>query len=255
MISFSLSALDGYIAQFFFPFVRIMALISVAPVLGNRSIPARVKVALAVLITVAAAPLLPAAYDYPVDSYKGYLTIGREVLIGVAMGLTVRFIFAAIEMGGEITGLQMGLSFAGYIDPSSGSNNTAVSSYFGIMAVLIFLSINGHLLLISGVVESFQRIPIGLSADSVMMAKKLVMMGAQIFSVALSIALPIIVVLLVVNLGLGLMSRIAPQLNVFAVGFPITLTVGLCSILLMLPYMERPLRVLLEHGAAAISRF
>ncbi len=255
MFSFTQADLDGYIAQFFFPFVRIMAMMAVVPVLGNRAIPARVKVALAVLITIAAAPMLPQSYSAPVDSYLGYLTIGREILIGAAMGLTVRLIFAAIEMGGEIAGLQMGLSFAGYIDPSSGSNNTAVSSYFGIIAVLLFLSINGHLLLISGVVNSFQYIPIGAGADLVGIFKSVAQMGSKIFSVALSISLPIIVTLLVVNLGLGIMSRIAPQLNVFAVGFPISLTVGLCAVLFLLPYMERPLRILLEQNTSMLGRF
>lgn len=255
MFTFTQAALDGYIAQFFFPFVRIMAMMAVVPVLGNRAIPARVKVALAVLITIAAAPMLPESYSTPVDSYLGYVTIGREILIGVAMGMTVRLIFAAIEMGGEIAGLQMGLSFAGYIDPSSGSNNTAVSSYFGIIAVLLFLSINGHLLLISGVVNSFQHIPVGAGADVIGISKTIAQMGVKIFSVALSIALPIIVTLLVVNLGLGIMSRIAPQLNVFAVGFPISLTVGLCAVLFLLPYMERPLRILLEHSTTMLGRF
>ncbi|MCA2997448.1 MAG: flagellar biosynthetic protein FliR [Rhodocyclaceae bacterium] len=255
MFTFTQAALDGYIAQFFFPFLRIMAMMAVVPVLGNRAIPARVKIALAVLITITSAPLLPEQqYSAPVDSYLGYATIGREILIGAAMGFTVRLIFAAIEMGGEIAGLQMGLSFAGYIDPSSGSNNTSVSSYFGIMAVLLFLSINGHLLLISGVVNSFQYIPVGTGADLLGISKNITQMGAKIFSVALSISLPIIVTLLVVNIGLGIMSRIAPQLNVFAVGFPISLAVGLCAILLLLPYMERPLRILLEQSTSMLSR-
>jgi flagellar biosynthetic protein FliR len=254
VISFSQAALDAYIAQFFFPFARIMALLAVAPVLGNRSVPARVKIALGVLVTLSAAPLLPTTYPVAVDSYMGYLTVGREVMLGIAMGLTVRMIFAAIEMGGEVAGLQMGLSFAGYIDPSSGSTNNAVSSFFGIIAVLLFLSLNGHLLLISGVVDSFQRLPIG-GGDTTAVSKSLVAMGAQIFSVALSISLPIIVVLLVVNLGLGIMSRIAPQLNVFAVGFPISLSVGLSAVLLLLPYLERPLRILMEQSTSAIGRF
>jgi flagellar biosynthetic protein FliR len=254
VFSFTQAALDGHIAQFFFPFVRIMAMMAIVPVLGNRAIPARLKVALAALITMAAAPLLPQDYPVPIDSYQGYLIVGREILIGAAMGLTVRLIFAAIEMGGEIAGLQMGLSFAGYIDPSSGSNNTAVSSYFGIIAVLLFLSINGHLLLISGLVNSFQHIPIGGGADLIGISKSIAHMGAKIFSVALSISLPIIVTLLVVNLGLGIMSRIAPQLNVFAIGFPISLTVGLCAVLFLLPYMERPLRILLEQSTGMLGR-
>jgi flagellar biosynthetic protein FliR len=254
VFTFTQAALDGYIAQFFFPFLRIMAMMAVVPVLGNRAIPARVKIALSVLIAITSAPLLPEQYSAPVDSYLGYATIGREILIGAAMGFTVRLIFAGIEMGGEIAGLQMGLSFAGYIDPSSGSNNTAVSSYFGIMAVLLFLSINGHLLLISGVVNSFQHIPVGAGDDLLGISKAITQMGAKIFSVALSISLPIIVTLLVVNIGLGIMSRIAPQLNVFAVGFPISLAVGLCAVLLMLPYMERPLRILLEQSTSMLSR-
>ncbi len=254
MISFSQATLEGYIADFFIPFVRIMALIAVAPVLGNRAIPARVKIALGVLVTLSAAPLISAGAKIPLDSFIGFMAIGREILIGVAMGLSVRLIFAAIEMAGEVAGLQMGLSFAGYIDPSTGGTNNAVGSFFGIMAVLLFLSLNGHLLLLSGVIESFERLPIG-SGNAAQISKSLVSAGSQIFSAALSISLPIIVVLLIANLGLGIMSRIAPQLNVFAVGFPISLTIGLTSILLLLPYLERPMRILLEHSTLSLGRF
>lgn len=254
MISFSHAALQSYIADFFLPFARIMALIAVAPVLGNRAIPARVKIALGVLVTVSVAPILDMASTIPLDSFMGFLAIGREILIGVAMGLSVRLIFAAIEMGGEIAGLQMGLSFAGYIDPSTGSTSNAVSSFFGIMAVLLFLSLNGHLLLLSGVIESFQRLPIG-GGDATLISKALVAAGSQIFSAALSISLPIIVVLLILNLGLGIMSRIAPQLNVFTVGFPISLSIGLAALAVLLPYLERPMRILLEHSTAVLGRF
>jgi flagellar biosynthetic protein FliR len=254
LISFSQATLEGYITDFFLPFARIMALIAVAPVLGNRSVPARIKIALGVLVTLAAAPVLPMEGRVPLDSFAGFLAIGREILIGVAMGLSVRVIFAAIEMGGEVAGLQMGLSFAGYIDPSTGNTSNAVSSFFGIMAVLLFLSLNGHLLLLSGVIESFQRLPIG-GGDTVLISKALVNAGSQIFAAALSVSLPIIVVLLILNLGLGIMSRIAPQMNVFAVGFPISLSIGLSALVLLLPYLERPMRILLEHSTSALGRF
>ncbi len=252
MVSISTAQFDFWIAQFFWPMVRILAMIAVAPMLGNRSIPIRVKVALAILVTIVAAPSLPPAPVTAIDSYPGFLQIAREILIGVSLGFAVRVVFAAVEMAGELVGLQMGLSFAGYIDPTSGGAANVISRYFGTIAVLLFLSINGHLLLIYGVIESFQTIPITLDGDVLLQGKRLLALGAELFRIALTIALPFVILLLMVNLAMGVMSRVAPQLNIFAVGFPVTLTVGMTALLLILPYLANPMTAALEKSIAVM---
>ena len=252
MIALDLAQIDLTIAQFFLPFVRILALIAVVPVLGNRAIPARLKVGLAALITVASAPLLPPPTAIAVDSWLGFVLVAREVMIGIALGLMVRIIFAAIELAGDIIGLQMGLSFAGYVDPGS-SSGTAVAAFLRTIAVLLFLSIDGHLLLVIGVTESFERIPIALDNASFLQARKLLALASQMFVIALSLALPIIVILLIANLGLGVISRVAPQLNMFAVSFPLTLFVGLGALMLVMPYLASPLVKVMERGVSWIA--
>jgi flagellar biosynthetic protein FliR len=250
MISISLDQLNALISQFFWPFVRILGMIMVAPSLGDRSVPARVKIALAALIAIVAIPVLPPHPVVTLDSYAGFALVAHETLIGISLGFAVRIVFAAIETGGELVGLQMGFSFAGYFDPGSGGETNAISSYLGTLATLLFLAINGHLLMIYGVIESFHRLPIELADGSLLTIKHVLAMGSDLFAIALSIALPFIVLLLVINLGMGVMSRVAPQLNVFALGFPITLTVGMTALALILPYLERPLTHALERSVA-----
>jgi len=253
MISFSLAQLDGYLAQLILPFVRILALITVVPVLGNRSVPARVKIALAALITVVAVPSLPLPSVVSLDSAPGMMLLVREFIIGISLGFAVRVVFAAVEMCGELIGLQMGLSFAGYFDPNTGSG-TATSAYLRTIAILMFLAVNGHLLMIAGIVDSFERIPIALDGASVLQAKRAVALGTQLFSLALSLSLPVIVVLLIANVGLGVMSRVAPQLNIFEVSFPLTLLTGFATLALILPYLGNPLVSAMQRSAGLLMR-
>lgn len=248
MIELTSTQADAWLGQFFWPMIRILALIAVAPVLGNRVVPARVKIGLAILIAVVASPVLPAPPKVSIDSYAGFALIARELLIGISLGFAVRVVFAAIEMAGEIVGLQMGLSFAGYIDPVSGGTGNVISRFFGTISVLMFLAINGHLLIVYGVIESFTVIPISLDGSFLTEGRRVASMGADLFRIALTIALPFILLMLLVNLAMGVMSRVAPQLNVFAIGFPITLTVGLVGMVLLLPYLANPIQIALERS-------
>jgi flagellar biosynthesis protein FliR len=246
MVEISSSQFDVWLSQFFWPLVRILALIAVAPVLGNRAVPVRVKVGLAIMITICASPVLPAPPRIAIDSYAGFALLAREILIGISLGFAVRIVFAAIEMAGELVGLQMGLSFAGYIDPVAGGTGNVISRFFGTISVLMFLAINGHLLIIYGVIESFNALPISLDGSYLTEGRRLALAGADLFRIALTIALPFVLLMLLVNLAMGVMSRVAPQLNVFAIGFPITLTVGLVGLVLILPYLANPITVALE---------
>ena len=247
MITFTEAQLLAWITPLLWPFIRALALFSVMPVLGSRTVPARVRIALAAFIALAAQPSMPQPPLVPLDSPQAFLLVAQQVLIGAALGFVVRIVFAALEFAGEIVGLQMGLNFAGFFDPVSASAGTATSRFFGTTIAWLFIVINGHLLVIAALVDSFTAFPVGPEPLAFVAATLPHRWGAEIFSIGLWIALPMVTMLLFVNLVLGAISRVAPQINVFAIGFPLTLSVGLLGMLLTLPAMNGPFVAALER--------
>ena len=158
--------------------------------------------------------------------------------------------FSAIELAGEIVGLQMGLNFAGFFDPMTASQTTATSRFFGAIVGWLFIVINGHLLIIAALVNSFNAFPVSGEPFAFLRQTLPHQWGAMIFATGLWIALPMVAMLTFVNLVLGVISRVAAQINVFAIGFPITLGVGLIGILLTLPLMQQPFTMALERMLA-----
>jgi len=251
MLSVTSAQLSAWLAAFAWPLARILALIASAPVIGNPSVPARVKIGLALLITILVAPLAPAAPGIDPASASGLLILAQQVLIGLAMGFAMNVVFHAAEMAGEFIGLQMGLGFATLYDASIPGLIPVIGQYLGIVVSLAFLGVDGHLLLISTLVESFQVLPLApLSAPTGMRA--LLQWGGSIFSYALALALPLLAALLITNLGLGVLTRAAPQLNIFAVGFPLTILIGLLGLTLLLPYFAPALERMFVDGLAAM---
>ena len=251
MLNLSFTAWSGLIDQLWWPLVRILGLMSVAPVLGHRALPVRIKLALGMLVALTVAPVLPAHPPVAIDSLPGFVLAAQEATIGLALGFAVRIVFAAVETAGELVGLQMGLSFAGYFDPGGSGGGNVISSWLSTTAALLFLSINGHLLLIAGVVESFYAMPIASPIAS-LQPMRIVMLGAELFRIALSLSLPFVALLLLVNLSMGVVSRVAPQINIFAVGFPVTMIVGLTALATILPYLEGPLVHAMERSIAVM---
>jgi len=195
----------------------------------------------------AAQPSLPAIPEVALDSPLAALLVAQQVIIGVSLGFAVRLVFAAIEFAGEIIGLQMGLNFAGFFDPLSASTATAASRFFGTTVAWLFIVANGHLLVIAALVHSFTVFPVGPEPFAFLHQVQPHRWGAEIFSTGLWIALPLVTMLLFVNLVLGAISRVASQINIFAIGFPITLGVGLLGLLLTLPALNTPFMMTLER--------
>jgi flagellar biosynthetic protein FliR len=252
VISFSEAQLLEWINPLIWPFLRVLALFSALPVLGQRTVPARVRVALSFFIAVASQASLPAMPVVPLDSPLAFVLVAQQIVIGLTLAFAVRIVFAAVEFAGELIGLQMGLNFAGFFDPASGGQTTATSRFFGTMVAWLFIVINGHLLIIDAVVQSFRVFPVGPEPFAFVRALQPQVWGTEVFSIGLWIALPLIGMLLFVNLVLGVISRVASQMNVFSIGFPITLGVGLVGILLTLPLMQAPFIMALER---MLSRF
>ena len=250
MLTFSEAQLMAWITPLLWPFIRVLALFTTAPVLSQRNVPLRVRVGLAFLITVCAQASLPEMPAIALDSSQAFLVVLQQVLIGVTLGFAARIVFAAIEFAGELVGLQMGLNYAGFFDPTSGSQGNAVGSFFGITVSWLFIIINGHLLLIMALVQSFNAFPVGPEPFAFLRALQPQVWGAEVFKLGLWIALPMITMLLFVNLVLGVISRVSQQMNIFAIGFPVTLSVGLLGVLLTLPMMQAPFTMALEQMLA-----
>lgn len=251
MLTFSESQLIAWITPLLWPFLRALALFTALPVLGTRTVPARVRIALAAFIALAAQPSLPPLAPeiaaLPLDAPLTLLLVVQQLVIGLALGFAVRLVFAAIEFAGEIIGLQMGLNFAGFFDPVTASTATATSRFFGTMIAWMFIVMGGHLIVIAALVQSFQAFPVAPEPFAFVRQTLPHQWGAVIFSTGLWIALPLITVMLFVNLVLGAISRVAPQINIFAIGFPVTLGVGMVGLLLTLPALQLPFTMALER--------
>ncbi len=253
MISLTDAQLNAWLINFIWPLTRILGLIMVAPVFGHRAVPARVKIGLGIFIALIIAPTLPPMPDVELGSWHGLLILVQQLLIGVAIGFIMRVVFAAVEAAGEIVGLQMGLGFASFFDPQSAGQTLVIARFFNLLALLVFLAVNAHLLLIGVLVDSFQTLPISPQPLSAAGFYNVAAFGSTVFAVGLQLALPLIAILLMTNLSLGILTRSAPQLNIFAIGFPITLGVGLIVLDLTLPYFVPQLEQMLQNGFQATT--
>jgi flagellar biosynthetic protein FliR len=251
MITFTTIQLNAWIAGLLWPLTRILGMITAAPVFGHRSVPVSAKLLLGVLLAAIVAPTVPALPAADPAGWAGLLILAQELLVGVAMGFSIRLVFAALELAGEISSLTMGLGFATFFDPTTSGRSSAISQFISLVATMAFLALNGHLVLLEALAESFVTLPVSASPLSLAAPLELARLGARVFSAGLQISLPIVAALLVTNVALGVLTRAAPQLNIFGVGFSITLGVGLLSLALVLPYLSAPMANLFNEGIEA----
>jgi flagellar biosynthetic protein FliR len=238
----------AWIAMFLWPFLRVFGLVLAEPILGHASVPQRAKIGLAIFITLVLAPVLPPLPAVEPSSAAGILIGVQQLLIGLAMGFTLRIALTGIEAAGHLIGLQMGLGFAVFFDPQSSAQTAVVGQFLGLFAILIFLSIDGHVLLITALAHTFTTLPISAEPVTPMGWRLLVGWGGEIFRTGLIISLPVVAALLVANIAIGIMTRAAPQLNIFAVGFPLTLAVGFFALWLAVPFMGPQIASLFEQA-------
>lgn len=234
MITFDSNQLMMWLSQFFWPLARILALFMTAPILSEKSISKRVKIGLGIMVTWVVLPTLPAT-QVTIFSAAGLVLLLQQILTGVAIGFTMQFAFAAIRLAGEIVGLQMGLSFATFYDPSSHLNMPVLARLLDMLAMLLFLSFDGHLWLISLLSDTFHTLPVGGATLSSNSWLSLTRSATLIFLNGMRLALPLITLLLVLNLALGLLNRVSPQISVYAIGFPVTLTLGMVFVSMIMP--------------------
>lgn len=254
MLNITSAELNTMVATLLWPLTRILGLLSVAPLFGNVSVPARVKLGLGIMLALIIAPGVPPAPALDPASLPGLLIVAQQLVIGVAMGFAMRIVFAAVEMAGEIAGLTMGLGFASFFDPQTRARSSSVSQFLALLALMTYLASNLHLVLLATLAESFKTLPISAAPLNGQGMREVAYWGGRIFSAGVQLSLPIVAALLITNLALGILTRAAPQLNIFGIGFPITLAIGFIMLTIALPYMATPLAHLFQEGIAEVNR-
>lgn len=257
MITVTSAQLDAWLAAFIFPLARILALLATAPIFNNAAQPVRIRLMTGLVITFALIPALPPMPAIPAGSWIGLAILAQQMLIGILLGFTLRIAFAAIDVAGELIGLQMSLSFAVLYDPQNGGQTPVLSEFLGLFATLLFLAMNGHLLSLSVLAESFRLLPVSATPISAAGFGSFIAWSSTLFAAGVLLALPLIAALLIANLAMGVLARVAPQLNIFAVGFPVTLMSGFTVLMFSVPYFGTALERLFDksfHAMAAVMR-
>ncbi|TDO16781.1 MULTISPECIES: flagellar biosynthetic protein FliR [Halomonas] len=254
MVNITFDQLHGWLVAFLWPFARITALMLSAPLWGHSSIPRQTKLALGGTLAVVVAPILPPMPEVPIVSWAGLGILVEQLLIGAAIGLTVRVMLTVVQASGDFIGLQMGLAFATFFDPSSGTNMVVLSRILYMITLLMFLAFNGHLMVLEVLVTSFQTLPIGIGRFNPDAFIMLARYGGTIYTAGLLLALPLVASLLIVNLSLGILNRAAPQLTVFNIGFPTSLTVGLILLMVLMTDLGSFLERLFSQGLGFLQQ-
>lgn len=247
MVSISSELLQTWIVSLLWPLTRVLGVMATAPIFSHNTIPNRIKLGVGIVFTLIMMPTLPPLPQFEVFSFQGLLILVQQLVIGLAIGFSMRLVFAAVDLAGQLIGMSMGLGFATFFDPQSQGQSTAVNQFLILLAMLIFLSLNGHLMIVTAMANSFITMPIAIGGSGVN-PMKIALWGETIFSAGLLLALPVVAALLITNMALGILTRTAPQLNLFGIGFPITLSIGFLVLALALPGMLKPIENFIEQG-------
>ncbi|QID17240.1 flagellar biosynthetic protein FliR [Nitrogeniibacter mangrovi] len=253
MFEVTSAQLDAWIAALMLPLGRVLGMVSSAPLFSNSAVPIRVRVAFGIAAGVAIVPAIPPLPPIDPGSGLGIAIFVQQIVIGVAIGFVMRLVFSAVDLAGELIGLQMGLSFATFFDPDSNAQTAVLAEFMSLLASLIFLALGGHLMMIETMVHSFEWMPIRAEPIKALGLAHVAGTGALLFAAGLLLALPLITALLITNIAMGVLTRAAPQINLFAVGFPITLTAGFVVLMLSLEAFGPVMQMFYDRGFETIA--
>ncbi|SEE38121.1 flagellar biosynthetic protein FliR [Pseudomonas kilonensis] len=226
MLELTDTQISTWVASFILPLFRVAAVLMSMPVFGTSLVPTRVRLYFALAITVVIAPGLPPMPPVNALDLSGLMLIAEQILIGALMGFSLQLFFQAFVVAGQIISIQMGMAFASMIDPTNGVNTAVIGQFLTMLVTLLFLAMNGHLVVFEVLTESFTTMPVG-SALLVNHFWDIAGKLGWVLGAAMVLVLPAITALLVVNIAFGVMTRAAPQLNIFSIGFPLTLVLGM----------------------------
>ena len=232
---FTTAQLTAWLGDFLWPLMRVAMMFAVAPIFGGRLVPKRVRLLLALLITWVLVPVIPAAPAVDPLSSAGVMITLQQLLIGLVLGFILQMVFSALVLAGQIVAMGMGLGFASMVDPQNGVQVPVVGQYYVTLATLLFLVLDGHLVLISLLAETFHSLPVAVDGLNRQSLWDVAAWASHMFAGAMLIAVPAVTALLLTNIAFGVITRAAPQLNIFAVGFPLTLTLGFVIMFFTLP--------------------
>ena len=254
-MNFTEQQILSVLASFFWPFIRIGSMFISMPVFSVNSLPPKVRILVAFLITLVVVPVLSDKPDIAIFSYQGFMVTIQQIAIGVTTGLVLQMVFAVMVVGGQTIAYSMGLGFASMVDPATGIQVPVVAQVFVVSSSLMFLGVNGHLLLIEMLVESFNTLPIAIVGISLDDLWSIIAWSSQIFAAGVLLALPVMSALLFVNISFGVAARAAPQLQIFGVGFPITIMLGMVLIWVSIANSLDVFSDVLTDGFGLISQF
>ncbi|BBO88287.1 flagellar biosynthetic protein FliR [Desulfosarcina ovata] len=219
-------------------FLRVAGIVFSAPILDTSSIPATFKAGLALAVSILMFPTIRMTVNLG-DLNLIILTFGviSEVGIGVTIGLSVKLLFAGIQLAGQIAGYQMGFAIANVVDPATSTQVPILGQFYNLTAMLIFLSINAHHMFFSALVESYSIIPPLFIHIGPQLVSKMMKLAANMFVVAIKVGAPLIAVMLITSVGLGLVARTVPQMNIFIVAMPLKIVIGLFFMMISAPYL------------------
>lgn len=251
-MEFTFATIEAAMASYLWPFFRISSMLMTMVVFGSQNVPTRLRLAAALAITMAVAPALPPMPQVAMFSLESVLIIGQQILIGVAVGMFTQFLMHTFVMAGQFIGMQTSLGFANVVDPGNGQSVPVIGQVFLMLATLIFLVIDGHLVLIRMLADSFHTIPIGRQGFDVGTWRTLSDWFSWVFAAALTMSISELVALLVINIAFGVMTRAAPQLNIFSIGFPVTMLSGLILLWLTMTDFYHHFDVQWQRGVDAL---
>lgn len=239
MIELDALEVSHWVSRYLYPFARISGLLMVMPLIGSRMVSMRIRLILAVMLTVVIVPVLPPLPHVDALSLESLVIIAQQLLIGIALGFVIEMLIQVFVIAGQLIAMQTGLGIATTVDPAQGASVVVISQWLLFLVSLVFLSLNGHLVVIEVLVDSFRTLPVGFNGFSAAQFGLIVTWSGWMFAAALVIALPALTALLIVNLAFGVMTRAAPQLNIFALGFPVTMIIGLLILALTVGEMAQ----------------
>src|ERR1700723_2379312 len=241
-----------WVSRMWWPALRISGFVLTAPAASEATVPGQVKIVLILALAFLLAPLVEVPPSLSIFSAAGVIAAVVELLIGVSIGMVVQLTFEALIFAGQSISLTMGLGFATLVDPQHGAQVPVLGQMFMIFGTLTYLAINGHLMLLGALAQSFHTLPIGAHFDQGIFLS-VVLWGAHVFDTGLLIALPAVIALVIVNLALGVVTRAAPQLNLFGIGFTITLMSGFFVLLAGLDGIMSGITALINSALQAAS--
>lgn len=225
------------LGQLFLAFMRVSGFVFAAPVLGSSVIPRLIKVWYSLLIALIMVPLVGATADVPsAETVSFFLLAGREMLLGILMGMVCSMFVHGVEFGGHLIGLQMGFAASTLFDPMTRNQASVVGRFQGMLALVLFLIINGHHSMLQSFALSYKAVPPTLAALEPAAGRQLIGITGTIFTIAIKTSIPVLIAMLLAQLGVGLLAKTMPQMNVFVIGFPVRIALGLTIIGVTMPY-------------------